>query len=196
MQLGAGIMRRRATTPWRILVALSAVVFFGALFATQPGGIEAAHADPSTCELTGTEPAGQFVAAGSATSLNPGWQLTDGGGGGEFGQAWLGQRVPVTAPGGFVTNFDLQITPGPSAGFPYGADGASFIIQNSTPPTNTGVGNPTDLQGGGLGYNGISDSLAVEFDTFQNPETSDPSDNFVSVNSGGTGANSNDNVAP
>ena len=47
---------------------------------------------------------------------------------------------------------------------PQGADGIAFVIQNSPQGRNAlGMG------GGGLGYRGIPNSLAVEFDTWRNP---------------------------
>lgn len=41
---------------------------------------------------------------------------------------------------------------------------------------------------------GISDSLPVQFDTFQNSETSDPSSGCVSVYTGATGPNGVNNL--
>ena len=41
-----------------------------------------------------------------------------------------------------------------------------------------------------LGYHGVSNSIAVEFDTFQNPELNDPSGDHVSIHTRGTNANS------
>ncbi|WP_114903115.1 T9SS type B sorting domain-containing protein [Kordia sp. SMS9] len=48
-----------------------------------------------------------------------------------------------------------------------GADGITFIIKNTQTPE---IGN----SGGGMGYSGINNSLAVEFDTWQNNDLGDP----------------------
>ncbi|WP_241483433.1 L-type lectin-domain containing protein, partial [Kordia zhangzhouensis] len=48
-----------------------------------------------------------------------------------------------------------------------GADGITFILKNSSTPE---IGN----LGGGMGYEGINNSIAVEFDTWQNNDLSDP----------------------
>ncbi|WP_245896972.1 L-type lectin-domain containing protein, partial [Kordia periserrulae] len=48
-----------------------------------------------------------------------------------------------------------------------GADGITFIIKNTQTPE---IGN----LGGGMGYEGINNSIAVEFDTWQNNDLSDP----------------------
>ena len=80
---------------------------------------------------------------------------------------------------GFFTYFKFQIhtaaiccTPG---------DGFAFVIQAAS-PTALGSGF------GGMGYQGIPNSLAVEFDTFQN--TWDPNANHVAVQGCGIQANS------
>jgi hypothetical protein len=48
-----------------------------------------------------------------------------------------------------------------------GADGIVFVLQN------VGV-SALGLNGGGMGFEGISPSLGVEIDTYDNPENSDP----------------------
>ena len=53
-----------------------------------------------------------------------------------------------------------------------GADGIAFLVQDDGPRALGGWG-------GGLGYRGIRNSVAVEFDTFQN--TTDPSSNHLAV---------------
>ena len=56
-----------------------------------------------------------------------------------------------------------------------GADGFAFVIQNSS-------GNALGDGGCGLGYAGITQCVAVEFDTYENEDsTNDPSDNHISV---------------
>jgi len=57
-----------------------------------------------------------------------------------------------------------------------GADGFSFIIQNDGKTT---IGSA----GGGLGYKGISNSVGIEFDTYQNPN--DMYNDHVAFNTGG-----------
>jgi hypothetical protein len=89
-------------------------------------------------------------------------ELTDGGFG-EAGSAFLSNRVGVQ---NFNTTFTFQITPGTAPT----ADGMAFVIQGVGP---TALGPP----GGGLGYGldhpdptfrGITRSLAVKFDIFDN----------------------------
>jgi len=84
--------------------------------------------------------------------------------------------VPQVVAGGFNTWFEFRITPSEQSGNT--ADGLAFVIQNAQGGTNTdpstGCGEtgsgPTALGGGGgcLGYSGIDNSLALEFDTFYN----------------------------
>ena len=59
-----------------------------------------------------------------------------------------------------------------------GGDGFAFVVQHQS-PTALGEG------GGGLGYAGIRNSLAVEFDTYYNPEAGEPYENHVSVHTNG-----------
>lgn len=81
--------------------------------------------------------------------------------------------------GGFTTTFQFQLNvDGPEDG----SDGLAFALQNSDPSF---LGGP----GGGLGYDGLPNSLAVEFDTWQNGEFSDPSPSHISVHTAGTNAN-------
>ncbi|MGA8110033.1 MAG: choice-of-anchor D domain-containing protein [Acidobacteriaceae bacterium] len=88
--------------------------------------------------------------------------------------------VPQKVAQGFNVWFQFRITPAPGV---YTADGIAFVIQNAQGPsgsdnngtdpsgncTETGSG-PTVVGGGGgcIGYGGIDNSLALEFDTFQN----------------------------
>src|SRR4029078_7587833 len=56
-------------------------------------------------------------------------------------------------------------------------------IQNSSPTELRGIG-------GQLGYDGMHNSLAVEFDANQDGNFGDPSQSNISVHTGGMGANS------
>ena len=86
---------------------------------------------------------GAFVTGGTL-------ELTDGGSG-EGRSAWFSTEVPVNS---FITDFYFQQLSAT-------ADGMTFAIQSYAP---TAVGG----DGGGLGYSGIPDSLAIKFDLFSN----------------------------
>jgi len=55
-----------------------------------------------------------------------------------------------------------------------GADGVAFIISGSLPTEFRG-------DGGGIGYNGISNAIAIEIDLWGNNEYSDPNGNHLAV---------------
>lgn len=110
--------------------------------------------------------------------------------GGQDGSAWY--TSPQNVQNGFTTTFQFRFT-NPSAP---PADGIAFVIQNSTSGVNALGGG-----GGSIGYggttdgsnvlNGIANSLAIEFDTYNNGSgISDPNANHVAVQSCGAGANS------
>lgn len=116
-------------------------------------------------------------------------RLTQDGQGYSAGSAWYITRQSVA--NGFTTVFQFQIThEGQSA------DGFAFVLQNAS---NFGEGGQLSALGGvggdiGYGSTGdetsIDNSLAVEFDTFQN--SWDPNANHVAVQSCGTGNNTPD----
>jgi hypothetical protein len=97
----------------------------------------------------------------------------------QSGAVWLSEKQAVAS--GFDTTFHFQLTdPG---GDPPGADGIAFVLQNSGPEALGGRGSA-----GGFAVTdprqrpqatGIPWSFAVFFDTFQNLDQEDPSDNYV-----------------
>lgn len=112
--------------------------------------------------------------------------------GNQTGSAWY--NTPQAVQNGFTTNFQFQLTP------PGGADGIAFIIQSAG---TTAIGY-TGGNGGALGYGdedastnpstgaGIPNSLAIEFDVFQNawdPVSESSNVSHVAVQSCGTGPN-------
>jgi hypothetical protein len=110
----------------------------------------------------------------------------------QTGAAWLPAKQSVQ--GGLEATFQWQIT---RTLHPKGADGFAFVIHNADLPF---PGLALGDGGGGIGYNGIANSLTVEFDTLQNPpeefggELGDPNDNHISVQSLGMLPNSADPV--
>lgn len=99
------------------------------------------------------------------------------------GAAWFVGKQSMAQ--GFTAVFQFRITnPGGDvdSNGETGADGLAFVIQNFD-QNDVGDG------GFGIGYNRIDNSLAVEFDTWYNPELGDPNGNHVSVHTRGTGEN-------
>jgi Tol biopolymer transport system component len=106
----------------------------------------------------------------------------------QAGAAWQQTRQHVQD--GFVSTFQFRISdPGE-----YGADGFAFVIQNAS---DTALG----TAGCGVGYEGIPNSIAIEFDTFLNgidefgqqwpcSWRNDPSHHHISVHSQGSAPNS------
>lgn len=77
----------------------------------------------------------------------------------QSGAVWYTQRVDINK----VFDVYTKIYMGNKDS---GADGLAFVLQQVS--TNVGV------VGGGIGYEGLRPSLAVEFDTYQNGDYSDP----------------------
>ena len=94
----------------------------------------------------------------------------------QVGSAFLDTTVDLTT---LSTSFQFRISEpgGLSDGVQSGGDGITFVMQ--TVPTS--LGSP----GAALGYTG-SPSVAVEFDTYQNPSLQDPSSNHVGILTNGS----------
>lgn len=147
----------------RYVLLLFFVPSFGTAFAADFGYAD--FSDVSALSLTGT-------AARSGSHL----RLTDSSNS-QWGSAWHTAKVNVAS--GFQTTFQYTISNPQDDG----ADGMAFVIQNtSTSALGTG--------GGGIGYAGIPNSIAVEIDTYQGD--SDPDANHVAIMTRGVNANSDD----
>ncbi len=130
----------------------------------------------------------RFNLVNNAVLLEDRLRLT-GNEGMQTGAAWLPDKQQVQD--GFEVTFGWQIN---RANPRRGADGFAFVIHNADLPF------PGLALGGGrngLGYSGIPNSLAVEFDTVRNlPEDfglgtkGDPNDNHISVQTRGKEGNS------
>jgi Legume lectin domain/Chitobiase/beta-hexosaminidase C-terminal domain len=102
---------------------------------------------------TGFASATGFTLDGGATVTGGALQLTDGGTF-EARAIWYSTALNIQQ---FTTDFTFQITPaGANA-----TDGMTFAIQNQGLTAHGGIG-------GALGYQGVTPSVAVKFDTFNN----------------------------
>ncbi|MFN6465945.1 MAG: Calx-beta domain-containing protein [Nostoc sp. DedVER02] len=102
---------------------------------------------------------------GSAIQSDSILQLT--GSSAQAGSAFISSPISIDANTSFKTNFEFKLHDGNGL---YGADGITFILQNSAAGGKALAG-----EGGGVGYGNpdsfgtpISKSLAVEFDTYKN----------------------------
>lgn len=100
---------------------------------------------------------------------------------GRRGAVWFTTKQNVED--GFETTFQFQFTDQGGVS-PRGADGIAFVIQNVSDAEIS------SNWGASIGYLGIENSLAVEFDTWLNGENADPNGNHISVQTRGTIANS------
>ncbi len=100
----------------------------------------------------------------------------------QAGAAYYNVAMPINVDTSFQTQFQARVS-----GNLAGADGFTFVVQNS--PSGTAA---LGTAGGGLGYQGITRSLAIEFDTWQNP--GDPNNNHTSIWVDGAMTNSRGNT--
>ncbi|MBS1911927.1 MAG: hypothetical protein JST22_08080 [Bacteroidetes bacterium] len=103
------------------------------------------------------------------------------------GAVWYDERQLVGA--GFVATFAFKISNpgGQTDGIANGGDGFAFVVQNES---DSAIG----YSGGSLGYEGITKSIAIEFDTWNDgfARNGDPNGNHVSINTRGVFPNSSD----
>nr|WP_169933418.1 T9SS type B sorting domain-containing protein [Nonlabens sp. Ci31] len=90
----------------------------------------------------------------------------------QSGAIWSPDQIDMNAD--FVIEFRIFLGTNDANG----ADGLTFVIKNNPTPL---IGNV----GGGMGYEGIANSIAVEFDTYQNNVLSDPFFDHIAIVSGG-----------
>jgi hypothetical protein len=88
---------------------------------------------------------------------------------GQVTSAWFYRKVNLSKS--FEIRFKVYL--GNDNG---GADGVTFVLQNDSRGFQA-----LGYAGGSLGYSGISPSVAVEFDTWQNTNYNDPSDDHIAI---------------
>lgn len=115
---------------------------------------------------------GQYQLFGDAASLGGECYRLTLAQNSQLGAAWKQNSIDLSQP------FDYRFTVflGTSNG---GADGMNFVIKNSiTPAMGTG--------GGGMGYETLNNSVAIEFDTWQNANIGDPVNDHIAIVSNGS----------
>lgn len=85
----------------------------------------------------------------------------------QFGSMWFRRKADLNQ------EFDLSATLNFGNTDGNGADGIVFAFQNLC--SNAGGG------GGGIGIQGVSPSIFVEFDTYRNPEFNDPTNDHIAI---------------
>lgn len=152
------------------------VVFFLACSQDSPSGLDSQDPGFNVEDLSSTNLVGNASLVGNVLRVTSSAPI-------QFGAAWLTTKLQVQT--GFTAIFQFQIDSLGGITDPLGttgADGFAFVIQNQS---DSELGGP----GGRIGYGGIPNSLAVEFDTWLNAEFSDPSNNHISVHTLGTKPN-------
>lgn len=112
---------------------------------------------------------GNTAVAGTALRVTP-------SAGSQSGAGYSTTAITLGANATFSTTFQFQIT---NAIGIAPADGFTFVVAANA----TGLGS----LGGGLGYAGVANSVAIEFDTFNNGSTpTEPNSNHIGVNLNGS----------
>jgi gliding motility-associated-like protein len=89
----------------------------------------------------------------------------------QSGSVWNINKIDIYEPFDFKFNVYLGCSDGD------GADGIAFVLQ----PISTSIG----AVGGGIGYDGISPSIGVLIDTWQNYEDNDPTYDHIAIHKNG-----------
>jgi len=95
------------------------------------------------------------------------------------GSFFYNTAISLANDASFSTSFQFKISDSIGGWGEDGADGLVFVVKNRHANAIGGTGE-------GLGYEGIQNSLGIEFDTFKNSSRNDPSGNHVGVNLNGS----------
>ncbi len=129
---------------------------------------------PRFDSFEGLRPVGAIILHDGAAAMTHGGRM-------QTAALWTDDMQNVVA--GFSTTFTFRVGTGLVGGITNpdgtgGADGFAFVIYNGPQEAVGGTGHC-------LGYEGITNSIAVEFDTWMNPDCGDPNGNHISVNTRG-----------
>ncbi len=149
-------------TPARFFVSLALVcLLLTALFASGRPFISQVHpafAAPPCTALNVNAVGSATITAQNEYQLTPAQTNQDGA-------IWSTAQVDLSQP--FFYQFEMNLGANPN-----GADGMAFMLQNAAASPHGGAGSAAlGYAGGGLGAAGITTSLGVEFDTFDNEMT-------------------------
>ncbi len=98
----------------------------------------------------------------------------------QAGSAFSTSTVSLASGASFSTHFQFRFTDAGGSCDSFttcGADGLAFVVQT--------LGNNVGGLGGGIGYDGITNSIAVEFDTWNNGGIDDSSSNHIGIDVNG-----------
>ncbi|HVZ57242.1 MAG TPA: PKD domain-containing protein [Chitinophagaceae bacterium] len=100
----------------------------------------------------------------------------------ENGSVWNASKIDLTQPFDYVFNVFLGCLD------QNGADGIVFMLQ----PISTSIG----TAGEGMGFQGVSPSIGISLDTWQNLNLNDPPYDHISIQANGVVAHGNDLAGP
>ncbi|HZF48417.1 MAG TPA: L-type lectin-domain containing protein [Polyangiaceae bacterium] len=199
---------RYRSTPRRASVArgLRAPLAAAALLGAALGPAAAEAQEFAYCDLAVAQQASKLQKNGNATVVSNGPRKRQGI---RVTEEKMNQRssafhnVPITfAPGtSFYQHFRVRISGTLGNMPPNGADGFSFMIQNDPGGDPLMVGSvgggitALGIPGEGFGYAGITQSIALEIDTYENGALMDPDGNHLTLIMGGLVGHTKDGTA-
>ncbi|GAA4329960.1 lectin-like domain-containing protein [Flaviaesturariibacter amylovorans] len=124
----------------------------------------------------------QYILNGSAERINCNCYLLTPDRNTQSGSVWNGNKISLLVPFDFTFNVYLGCSDAT------GADGIVFMLQ----PLSTSVG----TSGEGMGFSGVSPSIGIALDTWQNPTQNDPAFDHISIQANGITNHSSDLVPP
>jgi len=150
----------------------SRLALLGLLFLIS-SGTQAQISHPRFDSYDGLRPIGAVMLTNGAVAMTYGGAM-------QTAALWSETKQNVAA--GFTTTFSFRVG-GDVGGIvnpdrTRGADGFAFVIHNGPAEAVGGVGHC-------LGYEGLTNSIAIEFDTWLNPDCSDPNGNHVGIHTRG-----------